>query len=165
MEFIKFGTLVNTHGLKGEVRIKSDSDFKDERFKKGNTFFIDKKIEVTVKSHRAHKNLDLLVFEGYNHINDIEKYKGLDLFIEKDKLEKLSDDEYYFFELEGLSVYEDNKLLGSVKEIKESPANPLLILSMKDKDVMIPFVGEFIINVDIENKRIDISTIEGMLWK
>ncbi|XMB67389.1 ribosome maturation factor RimM [Mycoplasmatota bacterium zrk1] len=163
MEFIKFGKLVNTHGLRGEVKINSKSDFKSERFKKGNKLYIDKSIEVTVKSHRTHKNLDLVMFEEYSNINDVEKYKGLDVFVKKDNIKKLDEDEYYFFELEGLDVFENNQYLGKVKEIRENPANPILILSTESKDVMIPFVSEFIIKVDIDNSRIDISTIEGML--
>ncbi|XMB86960.1 ribosome maturation factor RimM [Mycoplasmatota bacterium WC44] len=163
MEYIKFGTLVNTHGLRGEVKIKSNSDFKDERFKKGNKIFIGKDVEVTIKSYRVHKGLDLVTFEEFNNINDVEKYKGKDVLILKDTLRDLDDDEFYFHELEGLDVYEGSTLLGICKEIKEMPSNQLLVLKMQSKEVLIPFVSEFIEEIDLENKKIYINTIEGML--
>ncbi len=78
--FYKVGKIVNTQGLRGEVRVISTTDFAEERYKKGTELAIFKDGEfltfVTVASHRRHKNFDLLTFEGMNRIEDVEKYKG-----------------------------------------------------------------------------------------
>ena len=73
------GKIVNTHGIRGEVKVKRITDF-EERFSKGELLYIQTKeghVPVIVENHRMHKGFDLLKFEGLDNINDVEKYKGL----------------------------------------------------------------------------------------
>jgi len=162
MEKVVFGKLVNTHGLRGEVKIISDSDFKDERFKKGSKIFIGD-LEVTIKSHRVHKNFDLVVFEEFNNINDVEKYKGTDLFIDKKDLKELVEDEFYYHQLEGMEVFNGTELVGVVIEVRDMPSKELLVIKGKEKSIYVPFVDEFIKEVDIDGNKIIIEAIEGLL--
>lgn len=164
MEKIVFGKLVNTHGLRGEVKILSNSDFKDERFKKGNKFFIGDE-EVTVKSHRVHKNFDMVVFEEYNNINHVEKFKGMEVYIDKSTLSELEEDEFYYHDLEGMEAFnnDDGTLIGKVVEVREMPSSTMLVVKTNNKRVMIPFVDQFIGEVDMDNGRIYIKVIEGLL--
>lgn len=164
MERIVFGKLVNTHGLRGEVKIISNSDFKDERFKKGNKFFVGDEI-VTVKSHRVHKNFDMIVFEEYNNINQVEKFKGMEISIDKSTLSDLDDDEFYYHDLEGMEVRnnEDGAIIGSVVEVREMPSSTMLVIKTNEKRILIPFVEQFIAEVDTDQSKIYINVIEGLL--
>lgn len=162
MEKIKIGTIYNTVGLKGEVKVKSYSDFNDVRFKVGNTLYVngDENKPVVVHSYRESKGIVLVSFKNLQDINLIESYKGFDLFMNRSDL-KDDGDGFYYFDLMGCEVYDqDNNKIGIVTDILESGANPILRVNQK---TLIPFVPSFIKAVDIINKRIDIEVIEGLL--
>ncbi|MDU6315438.1 MAG: ribosome maturation factor RimM, partial [Enterococcus faecalis] len=93
-DYLNVGKIVNTQGIKGEVRVISKTDFPEERYQKGATLllFQEKKapIELVVKSHRKHKNFDILSFEGHPNINDVEKYRDGILKVAKDNLAELA---------------------------------------------------------------------------
>ncbi len=159
---IKIGKLVNTHALKGEVKIKSYTDFYEERFKKGNTIYVlfeNEYVPLTVTKTRLHKDLIYAIFEGYDHINKIEKFKSCDLFVKKEEIHELDEDEYYFHELVGCKVFAP-EYIGDVVEVLDYPAQQILVVS-KDR-IMIPFVEAFVKEVNIENKVIHAELIEGM---
>ena len=74
------------------------------------------------------------------------------------------DDDFYYYELEGCQVYYHDELLGEVSEILETQAHEILRISCEGKkDILIPYVERFILNVDADEKRIDVDVIEGML--
>ncbi len=148
------GKLVNTHGIKGEVRILSDFKFKKDIFKKGSHLYIGKD-ELTINTYRTHKNYDMVTFDGINDINDALKYKGKKVYINRDEFNFngiLNED------LIGLPVYEDDKLLGNVKEINKNVNQELLVL---DNGTMIPYVDEFIKN--ITKDKIEVKLIKGLI--
>ena len=97
-EFLNVGKIVNTHGIRGEVRVISQTDFPEERYRKGQrlTLFRENKapLELTVAGHRKHKNFDLLTFEGYPTINDVEPLRDGILKVSKDELSELTENEY-----------------------------------------------------------------------
>lgn len=159
---IKIGKLVNTHALKGEVKIKSYTDFYEERFKKGNTIYVlfeNQYLPLIVSKTRLHKDLIYANFEGYDHINKIEKYKSCDLYVKKDEIHELEEDEYYFHELVGCKVF-DPQYIGDVVEVLDYPAQQILVVS--NDRIMIPFVEAFVKEIDIKNKIINVKLIEGM---
>ena len=87
MKYLYIGKLVNTHGIKGEVRILSKFRYKDKVFNKDFKFYIGKdKKEYIIESYRPHKNFDMFVFKGFNDINLIEHLKGSLVYINKDDL-------------------------------------------------------------------------------
>lgn len=102
-DYLNVGKIVNTQGIKGEVRVISKTDFPEERYQKGATLllFQEKKapIELVVKSHRKHKNFDILSFEGHPNINDVEKYRDGILKVAKDNLAELAEDEFYYHQI------------------------------------------------------------------
>ena len=86
MDFLYLGKIVNTHGIKGEIRILSDFKYKEQVFKKGNNIYIGKdKIKEVLNSYRVHKNYDMVTLEGINDINDVLKYKGMNVYIDRNE--------------------------------------------------------------------------------
>src|SRR5690625_2043989 len=102
------GKIINTHGVRGEVRVKRLTDF-EERFTIGATLYLVKKneqpIQLIISSHRIHKDYDLLSFEGYENINDVEDFKNTYLKIKEEQLTELPTGEYYVHEIIDCQVY------------------------------------------------------------
>ncbi|OCN05013.1 hypothetical protein A4S06_09595 [Erysipelotrichaceae bacterium MTC7] len=159
MEKIEIGQIVNTHGLRGELKIKLDTDFANERFKVGNKVFVGD-IEMQVHSFRMNKGMALVAFKDLLDINLVEKYKGEKVYVNR---EDIQDDGqgYFFFDLVGCEVVDqDGQLIGKVEEMIDTAANPIMRI---DQKILIPFVDAFVKSVDLDAKRIEIEVIEGML--
>lgn len=168
MAYYNVGKLVNTHGLKGEVRIISITDFANERYQKGQTLALLKDgqwlKDVVIGSHRKHKNFDIVTFENHPSINDVEKYKGCMLAVDEQYLTDLEEDTYYYHEIIGLEVFVGDEFVGKVKEILELGSNDVWVVQrQKQKDALIPFINDVVLTVDIENKRVQVAPIEGLL--
>jgi len=160
MEFINIGKIVNTHGIKGELRILSDFRHKDKVFKIGMKFYVGKeKEEFIVNSYRFHKIFDMVTFKGFNNINDVLYLKGRQVYINKEDL-VLDDGEVYIEDLIGYDVIIGEKVLGKVTGVMyNSKAND----NLKVGDVLIPYVKDLIIK--IEDNKIYFKEIGGLLWK
>ena len=166
MDYVKVGKISQTHALKGELKIKSDSGFKDERFKVGASLFVienNEYKELKVKSYRTMKDYDLLSFEGYNSIDDVMFMVHKDLYAKYDR-SLLEDGEYFYSDLVDLEVYQGEKKVGIVKSLSELPQCKYLIIEkLNKKEVMIPFLREFILDIDLKEKRIDVVEMEGLI--
>ena len=168
MNYYNVGKIVNTQGLQGEMRVLSVTDFTEERFKKGAklALFDEEEqfvSEVEIASHRKAKNFDIIKFKGMYHINDIEKYKGYHLKVSDENLRELEDGEFYYHEIIGLDVYQNDILLGQIKEILQPGANDVWVVKRKGKrDLLLPYIPPVILNVDINNNRVDVELLEGL---
>ena len=166
MELMTIGVVVNTHGLKGTVKVKSFTDFKEERYKKGTILYIAFKqelIPVTVVKFRTQKGLELIDFEEFTNINQIEKFKGSELQISTEFKHDLDEDEFYFDELIGMNVFTD-ELIGICIDVREVPQGELLVIDTgSKKDVLIPFNKHFVKEVNKEEKKITLLQWEGLL--
>lgn len=167
MEYVKIGAVANTHGLKGTVKVKSFTDFKEERYKKGNTlyiFFKNEYIPVTVVKMKSVKNLEHIDFEEFNHINDVELFKGSEIFIDQEDIHEINEeDAFYYNDLIGCEVITDCSI-GNVVDIREYPQGEYLVIhTEKKKNVLIPFLKQFIKEVDLEKRMIYLSEWEGLL--
>ena len=158
MNLIKIGHVSNTHGLKGEIRILSNFRFKENAFKISNKLYI-MNDELIIKSYRKHKEFDMVTFKELDSIDDVLIYKGEDVFIDRDTLEYNG---YLDEDLIGLSVYNGNTLMGKVVEIMKTAAHDILVIQ-NGKKHMVPNIDEFIKNIDLINKRIDINYIKGLV--
>lgn len=157
--YIYIGKIVNTHGIKGEVRILSDIEYKNEIFKKGNFLYIGAdKTKLTINTYRVHKNFDMVTFDGINDINEVLKYKNELVYIKK---EEINIDGYFDYELIGMEVYTD-KSIGKVISIQSNGKQKLLEIEGK-KIYLIPKVDAFIKKIDLENRIIYINLIEGLI--
>lgn len=159
MKYVRIGKIVNTHGIKGELRILSDFKYKDKVFKKGMKFYVGrKKEEFIVNSYRVHKAFDMVTFTGFDNINDVEYLKGDYVFVKEGDI-LLDEDEFLTENLLGFTMFIGNKEVGVVTEIINTPANDVI----KSGNVLVPFVKEFVNKIDEENKIIYINDIRGLM--
>ena len=168
MNYFNVGKIVNTQGLQGEMRVLSVTDFAEERFKKGNTLALfDKKdqfvMDVEIASYRKVKNFDIIKFKGMYHINDIEKFRDFTLKVREEDLTDLEDGEFYYHEIIGLEVYENDVLLGTIKEILQPGANDVWVVKRKGKrDLLLPYIPPVVLGIDIVQGRVDVEIPEGL---
>lgn len=161
-EYIYIGKIVNTHGIKGEIRILSDFEKKDKVFVSGMPIYIGRKKEKEViRSYRHHKNFEMITMEGYSDINEVLRYKGLYVYIKKEDL-KLEEGEYLETDLIDLTVLVENDRKGRISDIRDSGHNKFLVIQTEEKEVFIPYQKEFIDKVDFINHTITITPIKGM---
>lgn len=160
MNYLYIGKLVNTHGIKGEVRILSNFRYKDKVFVKGFKFYVGKdKKEYVVETYRKHKNFDMVVFKDNYDINLIEHLKGSFVYINKDEL-KLDKNKFLSVDLIEFDVIINDKTIGVIKDVLDTPANEVLVL---DNNIMIPYVDAFIKEIDIKNKKVSVYEVKGLL--
>lgn len=166
--YFKVGTIVNTHGIRGEVKIMAITDFAADRFKKGAELQIDTKqgfLPVTVQTSRLHKNMWLVLFEGVTNINDIEKYKTHDVYVYGEARQALDDDEYYYDEIIDSRVVDlAGNDIGVVSDIMVTGANDVWTIKRVGKpDALIPMIDDVVKTVDVAHKLITIDALEGLL--
>lgn len=160
MAMMKIGTIRTTHGIKGELKISADNPV----FRNGFTkpLYIDANPSVMVHINKVYKQKDYLIvsFKEFNDINQVEKFKGLSISIDKDDLDQLDEDEYYINDLIGLKVYnQKDELKGEVTDVIKLPQCYYLRVTNGDKSSLIPFIDEFILDV---SDVIIVEEIEGL---
>ncbi|MCM1371318.1 MAG: ribosome maturation factor RimM [Clostridium sp.] len=159
MKYIYVGKIVNTHALKGELRIISDFKYKENVFKKDFKLYIgSKKKEMIISTYRKHKMYDMILFSGIDNIDQALEYKNELVYINKDDLKI---DGYFNEDLIGLHAYILDKYIGIVEEILVSKAHDILVI-IGEKKHLVPNISEFIKKVDLKNKKIYIEKIEGI---
>ena len=172
MAEVILGTVVATFGIKGEVKIHSNTDFAAYRYKKGNKVTLyspakKERVEVKIVTHRTFKNLDIVLFENFINPEMASKYIGYSVLIERNESE-FEDGIYHYDDIWKCEVYYKDQLIGTVTDMINSTSNiTLRIARTGKKDLLYPFVDKFIKEVDVANKKIYISPIPGMLdlWK
>lgn len=154
MTLYKVGTIVNTHGVKGEVRVIPITDFPEERFAVGAELVIqaEQSVTVTVASMRQHKQFILLTFAGLTDINAVEHYKGDDLLAEGEAKVALPADSYFYHDIIGLAVEDavSGQLLGKVKEILNLPANDVWVVEDETgQEIYLPYIEQVVKTIDL----------------
>ena len=150
---IYIGKYVNTHGIKGEIRIKSNFKYKDKVFFVGNTLIIDNQ-EFVINSYRRHKEYDMVTFKGITDINQIIDLKGSKVYVFNISL---SEGEYLDSTLIGFKVYMNNIYKGDVFDIKYlNNSKKILVVNNK----YVPFE---LVSVNLPEKRIDVMEVDGLL--
>lgn len=163
MGYICVGKIVQTHGIKGELRIKSRFLKKDRIFKKGfNLYLGEDKIKETINTYRPHKDFDMVTFDGYDNINQVLKYLKLLVYVKKEDIE-LKSDEYILEELVGLNVIEDGICLGKVSEIVYNNSNILLNVISDEHNFYIPNNANFIKKVNLDNNEVIVENAKGLI--
>lgn len=169
MEYVSLGVIKDSFGLDGTMKIYSTSTNQSKRYVKGAKVFLynpqtHERTELTVSKYRKNGPFDFLKVNEFNTPEEIKVLKGLEIHANRDDI-KLEKGQYYYTDLKECEVYDqEGKLLGKVKEIEEFPAQLTLRVARDNKpDFFVPFIEQFIKNIDIKNKRILIEKIEGLL--
>ncbi len=166
MSLYKVGKIVNTHGIRGEVRVVPTTDFPMERFKKNNKLVIVTKpnnIEVQIATVREHKQFILVSFVNMQNINDVEQYKGCELMVTEDLQQDLSSDEFYYHDIIGLKIIDNasQEVIGTVSEILPMPANDVWVVTAKGSDdVLLPFIEDVVTMIDLEQGIAKVNLLE-----
>ena len=170
MEYLTVGTIVNTHGIRGELKILPRTDFPEIRFRKGSVLHVSgdvpgEMLELEIFSSRAHKNTYLVLFKGFQNINEVEKFKGREVKVPANQRVDLDEDEYYYHDIIGCKVVtEEGEEIGVVEDILKPGANDVWVTSGKNKkkQILIPVIDDVVLDVDVNQKRIKIRLLEGM---
>lgn len=161
MTLIKIGKIVNTHALKGELRLLSTFPYKEEVFQKGKEIIIDKEDKEIINGYRKHKNFDMITLVNYNDINEVLKYKGKNVYIEKEGL-NLPLGKYLDEDLIGLTVIAGNEVRGVVSHIERYPKNVFLSIKKDNNEYLVPYREEFIEKVSLKEQKIYIKYLKGL---
>lgn len=167
-ELISVAKVLNFHGIKGEAKL-GFSKGREKQIEALKKVFVKKNNEYTelnVTSVRFHKQFAIVKFKEFQTVNDVEVYKGCDLYLTKSEVEEnLDNDEYLITDLIGMDVYdEDGSCVGVVTAIGENLANDLL--SVKDangREHLVPFVKAIVPVVDLKGRKIVVNNIEGLI--
>lgn len=159
MELIKIGKIVNTHGIKGELRLLSKFPYKDKVFINNMNIYIDKKDIEVINTYRKHKNFDMITLKRYSNINEVLKYKGKNVYVNKEDI-VLNDKEYLDEEIIGMTaIYKDN-VKGTVTDIERYDKITLLKIDNNDRYYLIPYNYNLIDKID--DNKIYIKNIDGL---
>ena len=166
-DLLKVGVITTTHGVRGEVKVFPTTDAA-ERFLELEYVLLDTGRELRrldIKNVRFFKNLVILKFDGIDNINDIEKYKGKDLWIPREEAQELGEDEYYIADLQGLNVVlEDGTEFGTLRDVMETGANDVYIIDSNEHgEVLLPAIKECILDVDLEKNTMTVHLMKGLL--
>lgn len=161
------GVISSTHGVRGEVKVFPTTD-DVKRFKKLKEVILDtgrEELTLTIEGVKFFKQFAILKFKGYDNINDIEKYKGKSLYVERANAVRLQKDEYFIADLMGCKVVdEDDNPLGVLKDVLETGANDVYIVtSPEGKELLFPAIKECVLKVDVENELIQVRVMPGLL--
>ena len=172
-EWLIVGLITSCHGINGQVKVKSLSDF-EERFIKPGLRWLQKeneppsKIELISGFKNPGKETFILRFKGISTRNHAEKLKNYKILVKTNKLPKLNKEEFHLLELINLQVKmlenEELKIIGKVIGLENEKNNLLVIELLKDqKKVLVPFVKQIVPLIDIKNNFIMINPPKGLL--
>lgn len=157
MDKVYIGKIVNTHGVKGELRIRSNFEFKEKVFKINNKLIIGDN-EYNIRSYRKHKTFDMVCLDDYNNINDVLFLVGNKVYVDKDKLD-LNNEEALDKELLNYKVIIGDEE-GKVLEVMDTGNNKVLRVETSIEH-LIPYNDNFV-KIDRNKKEININLIDGM---
>lgn len=161
MTLIKIGKIVNTHGIKGELRLLSKFPYKDKVFINNMKIYINKKDIEIINTYRRHKNFDMITLKGYNNINEVLKYKGKYVYVDSSDI-KLEENKYLDEDLLGVTVIYEETNKGIITDIERYDKTVLFNIKDKEKTYLIPYNDNLIDKIDIKDKKIYIKDIKGL---
>ena len=159
MTKLYIGKIVNTHGIKGELRIKDNltTKQKEEIFKIGSNLIIDEKA-YKITSYRVHKDYDMVIFDGFNNINEVLFLKGKNVYKSKDEI-NLNNEGILDSELITYKVKTTDNLEGSILDVEETGNNyKILRLLIDNNKVLVPYHKDFV-KIDSDKKEVIVKLL------
>ena len=158
MKFLNIGKIVNTFGIKGELKVVSRFEMANKVFIKGNTIYINEKPYLITNARFHHYNY-LIELNNIKDINEIEFLIGENIYFKEEDLQ-LKDNEYLISELINYEVIDNNELIGKVTDYDDNKINPLIKINNK---YYIPIKGDFITKVDKNKHIIYVKNGKGLI--
>lgn len=165
--FLKAGVISSTHGVRGEVKVFPTTG-EPERFRTLKKVYLDtgrERIRLEIAGVKFFKQFAILKFRGIDNINEIERYRGCSLWVEREDAVPLEEDEYYIGDLIGMEVFtEDGNKFGVLKDVMETGANDVYIVDTPEHgEILVPAIHDCILDVDIEEKKMKIHLLPGLI--
>lgn len=164
MKNLRIGQIVNTHGIKGALKVVPLTDYV-ERFEEVEWVYIEGLQEKFYIDKVQYQSTTVIItLKDYQDINKVERFKGKYLLIDASQRRDLPEDTYYISDIIGLEVYTvAGVYLGKVKDILQAGSNEVYVIKDKEKEVLIPAVKEFVPEIDLKAGKIIVDPIEGMI--
>jgi 16S rRNA processing protein RimM len=161
-QFIPIGEILTPRGTNGHFRVRVFTDF-PERFNPQSRIYIDRQPK-TIEASVFQKGYFIIKVDGIDSPEDALGLQGKQVEIHSSQLKPLADGQYYHFQLIGLSVYTvEGESLGSIKQILSYPGNDVYLVEGEMGEVLIPAVDDVVKRIDIEQGRIVVKAIDGLL--
>lgn len=178
-KMLRVGVISSTHGIKGEVKVYPTTD-EPKRFGTLKKVYLDyckqgikgikerKCIMLEISNVRYFKQFVILKFKGIDDINDVEAYKGMDLYVTREDALPLEDGEYYICDLIGLQVIDDTgREVGVLTDVLQTGANDVYVVQANaefgSKELLFPVIDECILDVDMDKREVKVHIMEGLL--
>lgn len=164
---LRVGVITSSHGIKGEVKVFPTTD-DVKRFEKIKEVLVEtgsQTASLEIQNIKYFKNLAIIKFKGIDNIDDVQKYKGKDLYVTRDNAVELDEGEYFIADLLGLTVItEEGEILGELKDVLQTGANDVYVIQRQaNKELLIPAIKDCIRAIDLENKTMTVHVLEGLL--
>lgn len=166
-KYLRVGVISSTHGLKGELKVFPTTD-DPRRFLDLKRVFLDTgkgQTELEITRVKFFKNQVILQFKGYDSINDVEAWKGMDLLICREDAVPLAENENFIVDLIDMTVEMDTgETLGILTDVLKTGANDVYVVETPEKkEVLLPAIKDCILDVNVEEKRMRVHILEGLL--
>ncbi len=167
IEELQVGVITQTHGIRGEVKVFPTTDDAN-RFKKLKEVILDngkERLPLTVEGVKFFKQFVIVKFKEFDSINEVEKYKNSKLMVSREQAVKLKKDEYFIADLIGMKVVtEDDSAFGILKDVLETGANDVYVVETNEgREVLLPAIKECILKIDMENTKMTVHIMDGLL--
>lgn len=159
---VKIGMIQKPHGLQGFLKVQALTDFAHLRFLEGercSVYVRGSEMELEIQAVREQGNLLLVQFKGYESVESVQGFRNLYLYL-PDGQDRggLEDGEFYPDELVGMEIFQGGKKIGVVQKLMEGPAHPILSFRSQGEEVLVPFVKEFVLSVNRDERQLEVSS-------
>lgn len=166
-EFLRVGVITTTHGVRGEVKVFPTTD-NPERFEELKQVILDtgrERRELSITGVKYFKQFVILKFKGLDNVNDVERFRQAQLYVRREDAIPCEEDENYIADLIDMEVYTDQgEMLGILVDVYETGANDVYVVLMKSgKELMLPAIKECILNVNVEENRMTVHVLDGLM--
>ena len=166
-EYFEIGQIVNTHGVKGHVKVKPFTDDVEQFETLGTILVVKNKetIEMEIEEVKYHKDMVLLKIKGIDDMTAAERYKGCYIKIHRSQARELEEGQYFIADIIGSDVYtDDGTYLGKVDDIYNTGSNDIYVVKDElGKQILLPGIKDVILNVDIENQKVTVHLLKGLV--
>ncbi len=166
-EMLKVGILSSTHGVHGEMKVFPTTD-DVRRFKKLKGVVLENGSEylpLEIEGVKFFKQFVILKFKGYDSINDIEKYKGMGIYVTRENAVPLKKDEYFMADILGIRVTDDEGMeLGEITDIIQTGANDVYVIALdRGGELLLPAIKQCILDVNVDEGTMRVHVLEGLM--